>query len=106
MTTYALQGPSHSGGTIALVTPGGTAGDLAPTGQGIALFAVAGTATNTITLPVAPTYDGLAVSARTFALPAGQYALIPLPDSVYGTGTTTVNYASVATIQVASIRIP
>ncbi len=105
MATYALQGPSHAGGTIALSTP--VTGDLAPTGQGIALYVQAGTvATNTITLPVTPTYDGLVVTSRTFVVTAGQFALIPLPDSVYGVGTTTVNYSNVTTAQVASIRIP
>lgn len=107
MATYVLQGPSHAGGTIAVQTPGGTIGDLAPTGQGIALFAAAGTvASMTVTLPVTPTYDGLTVTSRTFTLPAGQYALIPLPDSVYGTGTTQVQYSNITTVQVASVRIP
>jgi hypothetical protein len=60
----------------------------------------------TVTLPVAPTYDGLAVASRTMALTAGQIALIPLPDNVYGVGTTAVNYNNVTTVTVAAVRIP
>jgi hypothetical protein len=104
MATYALQGPSHAGGTIATQTA--ASGDLCPTGQGVALFVIAGTAANTITLPVVPTYDGLSVTSRTFTLPANQYALIPVPDSVYGVGTTVVNYANVLTALAGAIRIP
>lgn len=106
MATYAVNGPPHAGAVVALATPGGTAGDLAPTGQGIGLWVQCGTAPCTVTLPVSVTYDGLSVTSRTFALTAGQFGLIPLPDSVYGVGTTVVNYSNITTVQVAAIRIP
>jgi hypothetical protein len=106
MTTYATQGPPHAGAVITLATPGGTTGDLAPTGQGIAVLVVTGGTGTTVTLPVTPTYDGLGVTSRTLAVPASSTALIPLPDSVYGVGTTAVNYNSTATVTVASVRIP
>ena len=67
MTTYALQGPSHAGSAISLAAPGGTAGDLCPTGQGVGLLVVCGTGaagTVTVTLPVTPNYDGLAIASR------------------------------------------
>jgi hypothetical protein len=87
--------------------PGGTASDTAPTGQGLGLLVSAGTtATMTVTLPVTPTYDGLAVTSRTFVITANQIAVIPLPDSVYGIGTTAVQYSNTTSVTVASIRIP
>ena len=112
MTTYALQGPSHAGSAISLAAPGGTAGDLAPIGQGVGLLVVCGTGaagTVTVTLPLAPTYDGLAIASRTVQCLAGSTNLIPLPDGVYGSagsGTTAVNYSSVGSVTVAAIRIP
>lgn len=109
MTTYVLQGPTHAGSAISLAAPGGTAGDLAPTGQGVALLVVCGTAapgTVTVTLPVTTTYDGLAVASRTVPCLTNSTNLIPLPDGVYGSGTTAVNYSSVTGVQVAVIRVP
>lgn len=112
MTTYTVQGPSHSGAQLTTAAPGGTAGDLAVTGQGIALLVQnAGTASITVTLPVAPTYDGLTVTSRTVVCAASSgsvdgLTVIPLPDSVYGVGTTAVAYSSVTSITVAQVRIP
>lgn len=116
MTTYALQGPPHAGATITTQTPGGTAGDLAPTGQGIGLLVLNGgtAASVTVTLPLTPTYDNLAVASRTVVVPAGVgpsnplagVSLIPLPDNVYGTGTTSVIYSTITNVSVAVIRIP
>ena len=106
MATYALQGPAHAGAVIALAAPGATSGDLAPTGQGVGLLVNCGTAPCTLTLPVVPTYDGLAVSSRTFVLTASQIGLIPLPDNVYGVGTTVINYNNITTVTVAAVRIP
>lgn len=107
MATYALQGPAHAGAVLTLSAPGGTSGDIAPTGQGIGLLCSAGTtATVTVVLPIAPTYDGLAVTARSFVLTSNQIGLIPLPDSVYGPGTTSVTYTNVTSITVAAMRIP
>lgn len=106
MATYALQGPSHAGATISLQTPGGTIGDLAPTGQGIALFVQAGTTAVTVVLPVAPLYDNLPVANRAFTVPANQVALIPLPSSVYGVGTTQIQYSQISTPQVGVVTIP
>jgi hypothetical protein len=109
MTTYALQGPSHAGSAIALAAPGGTAGDLAPTGQGVGLLVVCGTAaagTVTVTLPFATTYDGQTVTSRTVPCLQSSTNIIPLPDGVYGAGTTAVNYSTVAGVTVAAIRIP
>ena len=109
MTTYALQGPSHSGSAVSLAAPGGTAGDLCPTGQGVGLLVVCGTGaagTVTVTLPFAPTYDGQAIASRTVPCLAGSTNLIPVPDGVYGAGTTAVVYSSVGSVTVAAIRVP
>lgn len=116
MVTYALQGPPHAGATLTAVTPGGTVGDLATTGQGIGLLVFnQGTAASmTVVLPVTPTYDGLAVANRVVTVPAGVgptgafpgMALIPVPDNVYGVGTTAVQFSTTANVQVALVRIP
>jgi hypothetical protein len=109
MSTYAVQGPTHAGSAIVLTAPGGTAGDLAVTGQGIALLVNCGTAapgTVTVTLPVVPDFDGLAVASRTVPCLTGSVNLIPLPDSTYGVGTTAVNFSSVTGVTVALVRIP
>jgi hypothetical protein len=110
MTTYALQGPSHLGSAIALAAPGGTAGDLCPTGQGVGLLVVCGTGaagTVTVTLPVSTPVDGnLVVGSRTVPCLTSSTNLIPIPDNVYGAGTTAVGYSTVAGVTVAAIRIP
>jgi hypothetical protein len=89
---------------------------VTPTGQGIGLLVVnnSTTASMTVVLPVSPTYDGLPVSNRVVTVPAGVgpagvnagVALIPVPDNVYGVGTTAVQYSTVTSIFVAAIRIP
>jgi len=111
MSTYPLQGPTHAGSQIAMSAPGGTAGDLAPTGQGVALLVTVGTAgagTVTVTLPVSTPVDGnLAVASRTVpCLNNTLPNIIPLPDGVYGVGTTGVIYSTVAAVLVAAVRIP
>jgi len=104
-----------------MTAPGGTIGDLCPTGQGIGLL-VSNASTGgsmTVVLPVTPTTDGLPVgtsiggglTGRTVTCPGGTGAtdgltLIPLPDNVYGTGTTAVQYSTVTNITVAAVRIP
>jgi hypothetical protein len=104
MATYAVQTPVHAGTAPAWVTP--VSGDLAPTGPSNYLVVFNGSvASITVTLPVAPTYDGLAVASRTYVVLASTLAApvlgyIPLPPSVYGTGTTVVNYSAVTTVSV------
>lgn len=121
MATYPLQGPAHAGAQITMSAPGGTVGDLAPTGQGIGLL-VSNASTGgsmTVVLPVTPTTDGLPVGSaigggltgRVVTCNGGTGAtdgltLIPLPDSVYGVGTTAVQYSTVTNINVAAVRIP
>lgn len=105
MVTYITQAPAHAGGTIPLTTPGGLTGDFAPTGTGLGLLVQQGTAPGTVILPFAPTVDGLAVTSRQVPCPAGQLVLIPLPNTVYGVGTTAVQYTNITTAQVASVQI-
>ena len=114
MVTYTLQGPPHAGASVSMVTPAGTAGDLAPTGQGVGLLVLnnGGTAINVV-LPIVPTYDGQAVANRVVSVPAATgttlpgIGLIPLPDNVFGVGTTQVTYGYVINqILAAVIRIP
>lgn len=113
MVTYAVQGPPHAGAQLTLSAPGGTIGDLAPTGQGIGLLVSnGGTPAMQVVLPIAPAYDGnLVISSRivscaglTGGIPG--LTLIPLPDSVYGPGTTAVQYSTLINMNVASVRIP
>lgn len=106
MATYAVQSVTPHGGTQQTwVTP--ASGDLAPTGATNYLEVFNGSASSiTVTLPIAPTYDGLGVTSRTFNVPASTLAApapvkIPLPVSVYGSGTTVVNYSATATVSVA-----
>lgn len=104
MATYAVQSPPHAGAQITTQTP--ASGDLAPTGNGVGLLVqTAGTAT-TVTLPITPTYDGLAVASRTFTCPATGLTLIPLPSAVYGAGPQVVNYSAVTAVSVAVITVP
>lgn len=114
MALYPLQGPPHAGATITFQAPGGTAGDTVTTGQGLALMVLnnngAGTAVSVV-LPVVNTWDGLAVASRVVSVPAVSaglpgVALIPVPDNVYGVGTTAVTYGTVVNVSVASVRIP
>jgi hypothetical protein len=103
MTTYAVQTPVHAGTQYTWVTP--TTGDLAPTGPANYLRVFNGSASSiTVTLPV-PSFDGLTVTSRAVTVPASTLAApnpvdIPLPPSVYGTGTVAVTYSATATVSV------
>jgi hypothetical protein len=109
MATYTAQSLVHAGTQPTWQAP--TSGDLAPTGPANYLVVFNGSASSiTVTLPIAPTYDGLAIggSGRTVTVPASTLAapapvLIPLPSSVYGAGTTVVNYSATTTVSVAVI---
>jgi hypothetical protein len=97
MATYAVQSPPHAGAAVTLQAPGGTTGDLAPTGSGVALFVGNGATPTTVTLVPVP-FDGLTVGTRTFTVAANTVNLIPLPASVYGAGTVAVGYGNVTTL--------
>lgn len=110
MTAYTVQSPAHAGATVTLIAPGGTTGDTAPTGSGIALLAVNGATVATVTIPV-PTVDGLTVTSRVVTLTASVPTIIPLPSSVYGTAPVALTYSNVTTLTggatgVAVITIP
>lgn len=112
MATYAVQAPVHRpAAAITLQAPGGTTGDLAPTGQGLALLLVNGATPTTVTLaPLA--FDGMAVIFPPITIAASSTYLIPLPPSVYGSGTVAVTYANITTLTgsgisgVAVVTIP
>lgn len=97
MATYAVQSPPHAGALITVQAPGGTTGDLAPTGSGIALYVSNGATPTTVTLVPLP-FDNLTVGTRSVAIAAASQYLIPLPASVYGAGTVSVGYANVTTL--------
>ena len=101
MATYAVQSPPHAGAAVTLQAPGGTTGDLAPTGSGIALLVVNGATPTTVTLVPVP-FDGLTVGTRSVTIGATSTNLIPLPSSVYGAGTVAVGYGNVTTLTGAS----
>ena len=107
MATYSVQSLVHAGTAPTWQTP--ASGDLAPTGPANYLVVFNGSVSSiTVTLPVAPTYDSLGITSRTVTVAASTLAapaptLIPLPSSVYGAGTTVVNYSSTTTISVAVI---
>lgn len=107
MATYTAQALAHAGTQITWSTP--ASGDLAPTGPANYLVVFNGSVAGiTVTLPLGPTVDGLGITSRTVNVPASTLAapapvLIPLPSSVYGAGTTVVNYSAVATVSVAVI---
>ena len=107
MATYAAQNPVHAGTQLTWQTP--TSGDLAPTGPSNYLIVFNGSASSiTVTMPIAPTYDGMTIagSGRTYTVVASTLAapapmVIPLPSTVYGTGTTVINYSATTTVSVA-----
>lgn len=111
MATYTVQSPPHApASAITLSAPGGTTGDLAPTGSGVALMVVNGATPTSVALVPTP-FDGLTVGTRTITIAANSSYLIPLPVSVYGTGTTAVTYGNVTTLGggatgVAVVTIP
>lgn len=103
MTTYAVQTPVHAGTQYTWVTP--TSGDLAPTGPANYLRVFNGSVSSiNVTLPV-PSFDGLTVTSRVVAVPASTLAApnpvdIPLPSTVYGTGTVAITYSATTTVSV------
>src|SRR6185312_5521602 len=97
MATYSVQSPPHAGALITVQAPGGTTGDLAPTGSGIALYVSNGATPTTVTLVPTP-FDGLTVGTRTVTIAAASQYLIPLPSSVYGAGTVSVGYGNITTL--------
>jgi hypothetical protein len=109
MATYAAQSPAHTGTQLTWQTP--ASGDLAPTGPANYLVVFNGAGSSiTVTMPIAPTYDGMTIGAagRTYTVAASTLAapvpmVIPLPSNVYGTDTTVINYSSVTTVSVCVI---
>jgi hypothetical protein len=98
MATYAVQSPPHApASAISLQAPGATSGDQAPTGSGVALFVSNGATPTTVTLVPVP-FDGLTVGTRTITIAANSQYLIPLPSSVYGSGTVAVGYGNITTL--------
>jgi len=112
MATYGVQTPVHAGTQLTWVTPA-VSGDLAPTGPANYLVVFNGSASSiTVTMPIAPTYDGMTIggSGRTYTVVASTLAapapmVIPLPPSVYGAGTTAVNFSAVTTVFVCVIAV-
>src|SRR6266568_2684017 len=97
MATYSVQSPPHAGAAISLQAPGGTTGDLAPTGSGVALLVVNGATPTSVTLvPLA--FDGMTVTFPAITIAANSVYEIPLPASVYGAGLVAVIYANVTTL--------
>ena len=111
MATYSVQTPVHAGTAPTWVTP--VSGDLAPTGPLNYLVVFNGSASSiTVTTPIAPTYDGMTIggTGRTYTVAASTLAapvpmFIPLPSSVYGAGTTVVNYSATATVSVCVLAL-
>jgi hypothetical protein len=111
MAALTTQSTPHAGLNVTL-TPslGGTTGNTAPTGAGLALLFVNGAAATVnvdMLVPAGVTVDGLAVAtpagatgpARRVVLPAtiGQITLVPLVQATYGdpvTGLVTFNVAA------------
>jgi hypothetical protein len=105
MATYTVQSPPH-GPTAAstLSAPGGTTGDLAPTGSGVALLVANGATPTSVALVPVP-FDGLTVGTRTVTIAASSTYLIPLPSSVYGAGTVGVTYGNVTTLTGGAVGV-
>ena len=115
MTTYVTQGPSHAGAAITMSAPSGTAADSTPTGDRLALLVNnAGSAAMTVVLPVSATYDGLAIANRIVSVPGtaatgsalGGWSVIPTPSAVYGINNQAVQFSTVTSVTVASVKIP
>jgi hypothetical protein len=115
LTTYTTQGPSHAGAAITMSAPSGTAADSTPAGDHFGLLVNnAGSAAMSVVLPVSATYDGLAVANRVVSVPGtaatgsalGGWEMIPIPSAVYGIGNQAVQYSTVTSVTVASVRIP
>lgn len=103
MAALTAQVVPHAGVTPTLTTAlGGTSGNTAPCGSGLGLMLVNGAAATcviTLRVPAATTVDGLAISNRTFTLPAtsGSVSVIPLPATPFADPVT-----SLATFDVAA----
>lgn len=103
MAALTVQVVPHAGVTPTLTTAlGGTSGNTAPCGSGLGLMLVNGAAATcviTLRVPAATTVDGLAISNRTFTLPAtsGSVSVIPLPATPFADPVT-----SLATFDVAA----
>jgi len=88
---------------LTTVTP--VTGDLAPTGPANYLMVFNGSASSiNVTLPI-PSFDGQAVTSRVVAVAASTLAApvftpIPIPSTVYGTGTVAITYSATATVSV------
>ena len=108
MTALAVQGPAHAGAQMTMTTPTTGAVDTIPTGQGLGLLILAGSGTGNVTIPL-PNVDGSqAVTGRQVTIASGNTPwIVPVPDSVYGTGPVTVTWGGTLTgITYAVIRIP
>lgn len=103
MAALTVQVVPHTGVTPTLTAAlGGTTGNTAPCGSGLGLMFVNGAAATcviTLRVPAATTVDGLAISNRTFTLPAtsGSVSIIPLPATPFADPVT-----SLATFDVAA----
>jgi hypothetical protein len=105
MATYTVQSPPHGPtAAITLSAPGGTTGDLAPTGSGVALLVANGATPTAVTLVALP-FDGLVVTTRSVTIAASSTYLIPLPASVYGAGTVSVGYSNVTTLTGGAVGV-
>jgi hypothetical protein len=111
MATHAVQAPIHRPAAGITLQAPAASGDLAPTGQGLALYVGNGATPTTVTL--APlTFDGMSVTFPAVTIAANTVYMIPLPPSVYGAGTVAVTYGNVTTLTgtglsgVAVVTIP
>lgn len=104
MAALTVQSAPHAGLNPVTMTTGlgGTTGNTAPCGNGIALMLVNGAAATcvvTVHVPAATTFDGLVVPNRVVTLPAtiGAISIVPLVPGTYGdpvTGLATFDVAS------------
>lgn len=94
MAALTAQVIPHAGSTPTLTAGlGGVSGHTAPCGSGLGLMLVNGAAATcviTLHVPAATTVDGLAISNRTFTLPAtsGSVSIIPLPSTPFADPVT------------------
>jgi len=113
MAALTAQVVPHAGVTPTLTSSlGGTSGNTAPCGSGLALMLVNGAAATcviTMHVPSATTFDGLVIPNRTFTLPAtsGSVSFIPLVATTYADPTTALCTFDVAagTVSAAVVSI-
>lgn len=113
MAALTAQVIPHAGVTPTLTSSlGGTSGNTAPCGAGLALMLVNGAASTcviTMHVPAATTFDGLVIPNRTFTLPAtsGSVSFIPLVTSTYADPTTALATFDVAagTVSAAVVAV-